>query len=126
MITAYNQMLKGLNVLVTRPKAQVQPWSQILLNCGAKVSTVPMLAIKPIADNKDNPAKQEIIYSIQRLNEYQKAIFVSQNAVSYGIDWIDNYWPQLPRGLEFFAVGKTTAEQLQKHLTHWGGGCSIS
>jgi uroporphyrinogen-III synthase len=43
---------------------------------------------------------------------YSKAIFVSQNAVEHAFEWIENYWPQLPIGIDFFAVGEATAQQI--------------
>ncbi|MEO0443743.1 MAG: uroporphyrinogen-III synthase [Pseudomonadota bacterium] len=113
-----SQTLKGLLVLVTRPRAQARLWSQLLCKAGAQVQLVPMLAIKALVEPEH---KQGIKNKILQLDEYQKAIFVSQNAVSYGIDWIDQYWPQLPEALEFFAVGKTTGEQLQQQSSsRWG------
>src|SRR5690606_13169266 len=41
--------------------------------------------------------------------------FVSQNAVNFALAWLDDYWPQLPTGIEYFAVGETTARALQKY-----------
>jgi uroporphyrinogen-III synthase len=47
---------------------------------------------------------------------FQKAIFVSQNAVDFALQWLEDYWPQLPQGIHYYAVGEATA----RHLQHYG------
>lgn len=102
--------LQGLQIVVTRPSAQAEPWAQRLRELGAEVQVIPLLEIVPVAE----PAQQQAIKNcILDLDVYQKAIFVSQNAVEQAFAWIDRYWPQLPVGIAFMAVGDTTARQLQ-------------
>ncbi|RYY02673.1 MAG: uroporphyrinogen-III synthase [Gammaproteobacteria bacterium] len=102
--------LNGLHILVTRPSAQAVPWAERLQTLGAKTSVISLLEIVPVLDSAQIQAIKNCILDF---NLYHKAIFVSQNAVEFGFDWIENYWPQLPIGVEFFAVGETTARQLQ-------------
>lgn len=117
-----SQPLQGFHLLVTRPVAQSKPWAQQLQSLGARVTKQPMLAIEPLAECPDQApiktlletAKQHVL----QLDEYQKIIFVSQNAVEHFMPWLDQYWPQLPIDLEFFAIGASTARQLQSKLTH--------
>ena len=59
-------------------------------------------------------AKQAITNKVLAFDEYQKVIFISQNAVRFGCEWLDQYWPQLPIGIEYFAIGKATAQALQQ------------
>ena len=73
-----------------------------------------MVSLLEIAPVLDNAQRQAIKNCILDLDLYDKAIFVSQNAVELGLEWIENYWPQLPLGIKFFAVGETTARLLQK------------
>ena len=47
-----------------------------------------------------------------RLDEYQHIIFVSANAIRFGMDWIGDYWPQLPVGLNWYTVGEASAKLL--------------
>jgi len=101
--------LAGLNVLVTRPQHQAAEWQNALHKQGASTQAVPLLAIQPVSAAAH---LQEIKNVILDLDLYQTAIFVSQNAVNYGCDWIDRYWPQLPVGVQWLAVGKKTAESL--------------
>lgn len=102
--------LSGLHIVVTRPIAQAQPWANRLNELGAQTSVISLLEIIPVLDNTQIRAIKNCILD---LDLYAKAIFVSQNAVEFGFEWIENYWPQLPVGIEFFAVGETTAKQLQ-------------
>ena len=69
-----------------------------------------MLSIEPVADAAECQAVKNIILDI---DQYACAIFVSQNAVAYGCEWLDRYWPELPVGLTFLAVGATTAAKLR-------------
>ena len=68
------------------------------------------MAITPVEDPDD---LQDIKSHILILDEFSKIVFVSQNAVKEAFDWIDQYWPQLPTGIDFFAVGKKTAQCAQ-------------
>jgi uroporphyrinogen-III synthase len=104
-----DQRLGGLHIIVTRPLAQALAWAEQLRAQGAHVDCMPLLEIRPLADAGQQQAIKNRILDLDR---YQKVIFVSQNAVEYGCEWIDTYWPQLPIGVEFFAVGETTARQL--------------
>lgn len=103
--------LTGLHILVTRPRAQAEPWAERLRAQGATTSIISLLEIVPVSDEAQ---VQAIKNRVLDFDLYRKAIFVSQNAVEHGVDWLENYWPQIPYGIEFFAVGETTAKQLQE------------
>ena len=112
--------LKDCHLLITRPVTQGRVWAEQLQAMGAQTTEVPMLVIEPITALGDSPEAQVLIEAtkkqILQLDEFQKIIFVSQNAVEHFIPWLDQYWPQLPVGLRFFAVGTSTAKQLQTQL----------
>lgn len=103
--------LTGFHIVITRPKAQAEPWAARLRNLGASTTVASLLEIVPVSEAAQIQAIKNCILD---LDVYRKAIFVSQNAVEHGFDWIDRYWPQLPIGVDFFAVGETTARQLQE------------
>lgn len=103
--------LNGLHIVVTRPLAQAAPWAAHLQALNAKVSLISLMDIAPVQDEVQIRAIKNRILDF---DQYNKAIFVSQNAVEYGFHWIENYWPQLPMGVSFLAVGETTANLLQK------------
>jgi uroporphyrinogen-III synthase len=103
--------LTGLHIVITRPKAQAEPWAERLRSMGAKASVISLLEIVPVSEE---PQVRAIKNRILDFDLYSKAIFVSQNAVEHGFEWLESYWPQLPYSVDFFAVGETTAKQLQE------------
>ena len=101
-------------VFATRPKRQNSGWIERLELAGYHVVEAPLLDIKE-ADSKHHALA---VSRVLNLDEYQKVIFVSQNAVETGCKLIDQYWTQLPISTQWFAVGKRTAEQLQTQLAY--------
>lgn len=96
-------------VIITRPLAQAEPWAEQLHSEGFATRWLNLLEIRAVAEPEQERAVQNLIMDFDL---YQNAIFVSQNAVHYGMEWLDRYWPQLPMGVNYFAVGATTARQL--------------
>lgn len=104
--------LSKLHVVITRPTAQGREWARSLEALGAHTSLLPVLQIEALTEPAQIQALKDRILA---LAEYQKVIFVSQNAVEHAAAWIDQYWPQLPAHLSFFAVGSATARVARDH-----------
>ncbi len=100
-----------VRVLATRPEAQNQGWCELLARAGIATVAVPVLAIEPVQEPVRRQALKNLILDF---DHFQKVVFVSQNAVRETFTWLDDYWPQLPSGIEYFAVGQKTAEALQE------------
>lgn len=98
-------------VIITRPEPQASLWQQRLAEIGLDSAVAPVMAIVPISDKN---ACERIKQRVLNVDHYQKAIFVSRNAVNHALEWLDTYWPQLPVGIQYFAVGSGTAEQLSR------------
>ena len=99
-------------VVITRPDAQAAPWAEQLQSLGFNSARLNLLAISAVADEtKIRAIKNKIL----DFDLYQKVIFVSQNAVEHGMNWLEDYWPQLPMGIDYFAVGATTAKKLASY-----------
>lgn len=96
-------------VVITRPEAQANSWAQQLAAQGFTATQLNLLEIVPVSSDEQIRA---IKNKVLDFDLYQKAIFVSQNAVEFGMQWLDEYWPQLPIGIDYFAVGATTAKKL--------------
>ncbi len=99
-------------ILITRPTAQAEPWAQALETLGFSCRLLPLLELRALQEEAQQRA---IKNKILDFDLYQKVIFVSQNAVDYGMGWLEDYWPQLPIGIEYFAVGATTAKKLASY-----------
>lgn len=91
-------------VLVTRPAGQADSLMSSLSEAGFTALHMPMLAIEPM-DPLPGIARQRIL----DLDRYEHVIFVSANAARLGMACIGDYWPQLPQGQIYWAVGESTA-----------------
>lgn len=100
--------LSGMHILNTRPAQQAANLSHALREAGARVSELPLIAIKPRA----LPALEQRL--LMELNSYQAVFFVSTNAAHYGLEAVANYWPQWPYQLPAYAVGEGTAAPLRE------------
>lgn len=108
-------MLKGLRILLTRPEQQQEILKQQLERCGAVVQSYPVLAIKGLDKGQDVEQYQRCKQQWMRLDEFKHVIFISTNAVQFGLEWVGAFWPQLPVGLQWYAIGAATAEALSKY-----------
>jgi len=109
--------LSGLTVLITRPSNQADSLRRAIESAGAKALSLPLIEINRLNDSQ---AIQELRNKVLQLDSYQFLIFVSNNAVSFGGEVINNYWPQFPIGIEVIAIGPTTAEAASELL-----GCEV-
>lgn len=94
-------------VLVTRPAGQADALLAALESRGFVAEHLPMLAIEPI-DPLPGAERQRVL----DLDRYQHLIFISANAARIGLARIDEFWPQLPAGQRYWAVGASTAAVL--------------
>lgn len=90
-------------VLVTRPHGQHEPLITALQQAGWPCEHLPLMSIEAI---EDNPL---IKSTIMDLDQFQHVICVSANAARLATDWIDQYWPQMPFGMHWYAVGEASA-----------------
>lgn len=103
--------LSGLTVLLTRPTGRSDSLVQAIRQRHGDVCELPLIEIEP---EMDGDAREAIKARILQLDQYDAAIFISGNAAQLGLEWIDQYWPQLPVGLEAYAVGPGTARVLRQ------------
>ena len=94
-------------VLVTRPAGQGDVLCQGINARGFSAHQLPLLALEPLSQL---PATERS--RVLALDEFQHIIFISANAVRFGMAVIEDYWPQLPLGLNWYAVGDGTARAL--------------
>lgn len=104
---ALNLPLAGLKIVVTRPREQALELARRIEQAGGKVILFPLLEISPIAD----PRPLRTI--LKRLGEFNLAIFISPNAVRYGMEAIRESGG-LPHTLKIATVGQGSAKALGK------------
>lgn len=107
-----------MRVLATRPQTQNTEWAALLRDHGFTAFECPLLRIFAVDTHEQRRA---IINLVLNLDQYQVAIFVSQNAVEHAFTYVKEYWPQLPVGLDWLGVGKKTRALLNQFLEE--GSC---
>jgi len=94
--------------LVTRPSSAAAPLCEALTCLGYTAHHQTLLELHQLAENTP-----EIETYIDSLERYQHLIFISGNAVHFGMKTILERRPGLPQGVNVYAIGQTTAELLQ-------------
>ncbi|MDP1996441.1 MAG: uroporphyrinogen-III synthase [Gallionella sp.] len=102
-----NQPLAGLKIVVTRPREQAMQLTQDIERFGGKALLFPLLHIAPAADQT---ALRE---QISRIAQFDLAIFISPNAVQYGMAAI-RAAGDLPPALKIATVGQGSAKALRE------------
>lgn len=98
-------------VLVTRPAGEAaQRLAAALEAGGLRAVCQPLLELAPIA----RPAAADVA-RMRALDSFAHVIFVSANAVRFGMSWLQQFWPELPEGPQWYAVGDATAALLAQH-----------
>ncbi|WP_210397164.1 uroporphyrinogen-III synthase [Motiliproteus sediminis] len=104
--------LSGWRVLVTRPDHQAAPLCAKLTAAGA--TPVPFPTLKIVAIDEGSAEAQSVRQRFLDLDHYRFVICISANAARLAYDWIDRYWPQMPVGVDWLAVGEATARTLNE------------
>jgi len=102
-----NQPLAGLSIAVTRPQEQAEQLAQKIRQLGGKSISFPLLEITPLQN--DTPLRE----LIARLHEFHLAIFISPNAVRYGMEMI-RQTRGLPDTLQIATIGHSSAVALHE------------
>ncbi|MCW5589403.1 MAG: uroporphyrinogen-III synthase [Legionellales bacterium] len=98
--------LNGATILVTRPKKQAEPLCNMINAYGGVAISQPTMEIIPTLDD---PSIKNLLNNIDKVNLF---IFVSQNAVIYGLPLIQS---QLNKSQEFATIGNASARLLTQH-----------
>lgn len=109
-------------VLACRPEHQNKAWCDALAKSGFTPIALPLLAIYPVCEGAGKRAIQTQILDI---DAYSPVIFVSQNAVSFFFDWLDQFWPELPAAWVLVGIGAATRDLLQEKVEAFGGASSV-
>ncbi|MDH2916418.1 MAG: uroporphyrinogen-III synthase [Gallionella sp.] len=95
--------LKGLNIVVTRPREQAVGLTQSITQLGGNVIQFPLLEITPAADtSKLHNLKQHLL-------SYDLLVFISPNAVKYGMATLGT----VPDTVRVATIGQSSAQALR-------------
>ncbi len=95
--------LAGLNIVVTRPREQASGLTQHIKQLGGKALLFPLLDITPAAD------QAALCEFAQHLPSYDLLIFISPNAVQYGMAALG----KVPDKVRVATVGQSSAQALR-------------
>jgi uroporphyrinogen-III synthase len=98
--------LSGLSIVVTRPRDQAVQLARSIEQAGGVPLLFPLLDITEVQDTR------ELHEQISRLGQFDLAIFISPNAVHYGIAAI-RAAGNLPAQLRIATVGQGSAKALR-------------
>ena len=98
--------LQGRTILVTRPAAQAGKLAGMIADLGGEALCFPLLEISPAEDVAPVRAAGE------RLEAYALAVFISPNAVEYGLPHLLAGRTGWPAGVQPAAVGPSTVAAL--------------
>jgi len=107
---------RNRRVIVTRPEAQAKHFIGLLNEAKFASLALPMMTIEAIHERAHRQAVKNIM---AELDQYAILIFVSQNAVTHGFEWIEDFWPQFPVGLECLAIGSKTQAAMNTALLRY-------
>jgi uroporphyrinogen-III synthase len=101
-----NKPLAKLNIVVTRPREQATGLALHIAALGGNAILFPLLEIGPVPDSAP------LHNLVKRLPDFDLAIFISPNAVRYGLAAIQSVGT-LPAGLKVATVGQGSAQALR-------------
>jgi len=100
--------LGGVTVLVTRPERQAGALSAMVIEHGGRALRLPLVEIEAA------PVDAELAARLARAGHYDILIFVSVNAVDFGLDAVAQAGGCIGANVPAAAVGKATAEALKR------------
>jgi uroporphyrinogen-III synthase len=100
--------LLGRHIAVTRPSDQAGVLISLIERAGGHAISFPLIAIAMLDDYAHFESQ------LDKLPDFDWAIFISSNAVQYGMPRLRQRFPAPPSRLRFAAIGPVTAAELQK------------
>ena len=97
-------------VLITRPGERAAPLREAFEALGADVQAIEAMRLEAL------PETPAIRQAWLDFDAYQRVVVVSPFAAECLAAGLDKYWPQLPLGAHFYAVGAGTARVLHDRL----------
>lgn len=98
-------------VLITRPGERGLSLARAIAALGAEVESLEVMRQERLEETSRERA------AWLDFDHFHKAVVVSPYAANCLIEAVERYWPQLPVGVEFYAVGGATAQALHRA---WG------
>ena len=98
--------LEGRHILICRPEPEASRLAECFRDAGAITRVLPLIERQPLPET---PERRTLILS---LDQYSHIITVSPYAARLLLNEVDTWWPQIPTGIRWYAVGASTASVL--------------
>ena len=102
--------LLNIRALVTRPEPQASELAAAIMARQGHAGVMPMIQVDAL------PESQAMRDTILNLDRYQHIIVISRPAARIGLELLEQYWPQFPVNLQWFAIGKSTAAEMAESM----------
>ncbi len=99
----------GRRVLICRPEPEASRLARCFAGAGALTRCLPLIDREPLPET---PERRTLILNI---DQYAHIIVVSPYAARLLMAELETWWPQLPTGIHWYAVGAGTAAVLSEH-----------
>lgn len=103
-------MTMAPRVLITRPGERARSLAASIAAIGAAPEPLEVMRLEALPET---PEQRSLWLDI---DQFRRVVVVSPFAADCLVEALDRYWPQLPVGVVFYAVGAATAAILQERL----------
>ncbi|KEF30230.1 Uroporphyrinogen-III synthase [Marinobacter nitratireducens] len=101
--------LNRRRVLICRPEPEATRLAQQFREAGADARVFPLIDRQPLPET---PERRTLILDI---DQFSHIIAVSPYAARLLMEELDTWWPQIPSGIRWYAVGAGTARVFAEH-----------
>ncbi|WP_205742719.1 uroporphyrinogen-III synthase [Onishia niordana] len=98
------------HVLITRPGERAKRLADAIEAIGAVPEALDVMRLEALPET---PEQRSIWLDI---DQFRRVVVISPFAAECLVEALDRYWPQLPVGVDFYAVGAATAAILHERL----------
>ncbi|MDV6318606.1 uroporphyrinogen-III synthase [Chromohalobacter sp. HP20-39] len=103
-------MSAASRILVTRPGEGGERLAKALSEAGFMPAHPTLMHLQPLGVDEVKRA------ALLDIDQYAVVVVTSPFAAECLVEWLDRYWPQLPQGPRFYALGVATAATLHRGL----------
>ncbi|WP_027962596.1 uroporphyrinogen-III synthase [Halomonas halodenitrificans] len=103
-------MATSAPVIITRPGERGDILAEAIEACGHSVARLEMMCLEGLPESPEQRA------AWLDFDQFRRVVVVSPFAVECLAAALDRFWPQLPVGVDYYAVGQATASALNAHL----------
>lgn len=120
--------LQALRVLVTRPQGRAAALIDAIAARGGIAVHIPLLAVVALDEQQDAAICVQTAQYFRALDQYQRVIAISVNALHFSMPEIKKIWPRLPAQIAWYGIGAATIAAFADYgvMAHGGLGSTMT